>query len=538
MALCPSSGPQRVVLLSPHASSVPHVPDPESYLVRTASSTVTCLLATVVTDPSFDSAATSALVAELADFASLCRLDYAASLVFYSSCPPSAGGELALGCYVLEDRQFELECLAAAAPHLASTLLCPERDPDALDIPTPRTYAEAITGSVTLRVGESLFDHTSGVSTAPAATAKSTLRATPPLPLLPSAASCCRTFSLTLPVEVAVDSGAARGAEPAGAGTGGAEHGGAEPERVESGGSEPPGTGSGGADPGGAEPERVEPGGAEPERVEPGGAKPGGTASWGAEPARAESGGSLGDPLRREPLSPQRLREWYARHCSRAAGGTGPAAGSAAGARATGGAAGAGAAGGAPGAGAAGGAAGAGAAGGAAGAGAAGGAAGVGAVGTGAGGAAGVVTRDPGAEGTGAVSAVFGGAARPRPYYVPLLQQILGLQPSSGPTTLLLSPPPVQSQSQFQPVSPLPGPSPYSGPTRGLTERREPESRPVLPESRPASLESRSESSVHTRVPLASPPASSLLDGPDPEFNSLRAASPTVTCFLATAVTC
>ncbi|CAI7836216.1 unnamed protein product, partial [Closterium sp. NIES-54] len=147
MALCPSSGPQRVVLLSPHASSVPHVPDPESYLVRTASSTVTCLLATVVTDPSFDSAATSALVAELADFASLCRLDYAASLVFYSSCPPSAGGELALGCYVLEDRQFELECLAAAAPHLASTLLCPERDPDALDIPTPRTYAEAITGS-------------------------------------------------------------------------------------------------------------------------------------------------------------------------------------------------------------------------------------------------------------------------------------------------------------------------------------------------------------------------------------------------------
>ncbi|CAI7745651.1 unnamed protein product, partial [Closterium sp. NIES-53] len=41
---------------------------------------------------------------------------------------------------------FELVCLATAAPHLASTQLCPEGDPDALDIPTPRTYAEAITG--------------------------------------------------------------------------------------------------------------------------------------------------------------------------------------------------------------------------------------------------------------------------------------------------------------------------------------------------------------------------------------------------------
>ncbi|CAI7857251.1 unnamed protein product [Closterium sp. NIES-53] len=43
------------------------------------------------------------------------------------------------------------------------------------------------------------------------------------------------------PVEVAVDSGAARGAELAGAGTRGAEPGGDEPERVESGGAEPAG---------------------------------------------------------------------------------------------------------------------------------------------------------------------------------------------------------------------------------------------------------------------------------------------------------
>ncbi|CAI7894812.1 unnamed protein product, partial [Closterium sp. NIES-54] len=145
MALRPSSVPQRVVLPSPPTSSLPHVPDPESDLVRAANPTVTCLPAMVVTDPSFESAATSALVPELVDFTSLCRLDYVASHVFYSSSPPSVGSDLALGCDVLEDRQFELECLAAAAPHLASTLLCPEGDPGALDIPTPRTYAESIT---------------------------------------------------------------------------------------------------------------------------------------------------------------------------------------------------------------------------------------------------------------------------------------------------------------------------------------------------------------------------------------------------------
>ncbi|CAI7744072.1 unnamed protein product [Closterium sp. NIES-53] len=271
------------------------------------------------------------------------------------------------------------------------------------------------------------------------------------------------------PVEVAVDSGAARGAE-----TGGAETGGA---------------GSGGAETGGAEP-------------------------GGAATGRA-------------------LCEWYSRRCRVAA--------SAAGAGATGGAG--GTTGATGGAGDTGGAAGAGAAGGAAGAGAAGGAAGAGAPGAsgGAGGAAGaaagsVGTGDPGTAGTGSVSAVFGGAAQPRPYFVPLLEQ-----------------------PQLQPASPLPGPSPYSGPTRGLTERREPESRPVSPESRPASpvrtlragRVSRPRlppvpgthsmtlcpSTAPHRVSLPSPPASSLPDGPDPESDSLRAASPTVTRFLATAVT-
>ncbi|CAI7787374.1 unnamed protein product [Closterium sp. NIES-54] len=108
----------RVVLTSPSASSLLHVPDPESDHVIAVSPTVTRLLATVVSDSSFESAIASALVAELVNFAALCRLDYAESLVFDSSCPPSIWGELALGCDVLEDKKFELECLAATAPHL------------------------------------------------------------------------------------------------------------------------------------------------------------------------------------------------------------------------------------------------------------------------------------------------------------------------------------------------------------------------------------------------------------------------------------
>ncbi|CAI7756962.1 unnamed protein product, partial [Closterium sp. NIES-54] len=144
----PSSPPQSVSLPSPPASSLPTVPEPESDCARAAHPTVTRLLATVVTDPSFESTAASALVAELVDFAAACRLDYAASLVAKSAsvCPPSVGGECALGTDVLEDRQEDLECLAAVAPHLVSMLLAPEGDPDAPDIPTPHSYAEAIVG--------------------------------------------------------------------------------------------------------------------------------------------------------------------------------------------------------------------------------------------------------------------------------------------------------------------------------------------------------------------------------------------------------
>ncbi|CAI7928539.1 unnamed protein product, partial [Closterium sp. NIES-54] len=148
MTLRPSTAPLRVPLPSPPASSLPTFPDPESDSLRATSPTVARFLATVVTDPSLASTAASALVAELVDFAARCRLDYAASLVAESAsvCPPSVGGECALSTDVLEDRQEEFQCFAAALPHLVSTLLAPEGDPDAPDIPTPRSYAEAIEG--------------------------------------------------------------------------------------------------------------------------------------------------------------------------------------------------------------------------------------------------------------------------------------------------------------------------------------------------------------------------------------------------------
>ncbi|CAI7799473.1 unnamed protein product [Closterium sp. NIES-54] len=128
MALRPSSVPLRVPLPPPPESTLPAILDRESDRARAASPTVSCLLATFVTDPSFESTAASALVAEL------------------SASPPSVGGECALGTDVLEDRQEDFECLAATVPRFASMLLAPEGDPDAPHIPTPRSYTEAITG--------------------------------------------------------------------------------------------------------------------------------------------------------------------------------------------------------------------------------------------------------------------------------------------------------------------------------------------------------------------------------------------------------
>ncbi|CAI7876901.1 unnamed protein product, partial [Closterium sp. NIES-54] len=78
-----------------------------------------------------------------------------------------------------------------------------------------------------------------------------------PLPPQGPAPSGVSQVDAVEPVEVAVDSGADRGAEPVGSGSGGAEPGGAGP-----GGAEP-----GGAESGGAEPRGAAPGGAESARV-------------------------------------------------------------------------------------------------------------------------------------------------------------------------------------------------------------------------------------------------------------------------------
>ncbi|CAI7812571.1 unnamed protein product [Closterium sp. NIES-53] len=331
------------------------------------------------------------------------------------------------------------------------------------------------------------------------------------------------------PVEVAADSGASRGAEPwcaesRGAASGGATPGGAGPGGAEPGGAEPGGASSGGAEHGGAEPGGAGSGGAEPERAEPwgtasGGADPGAAGSGGAEPARAGPGG---------PSSSTAIGGAGAGGATGAGPGGSTSAGGA-GATGPGGArpGGTGAAGpaGAPSAGA-GGAAGVGATGGpgVGAAGFAGGPAGPGAAGgTGAGGAAGVGVA---AGGAGVVPAGSGGAARPRPYFVPLLEQVLGLPPSSSPAPSLECPPPVQSESQLQLASPLPAPSPYTGPTGGLAER--------LPGMHQMTLRP---STVPQCVPLPSPPASSLPALADPASDSLRAASPIVTRLLATVVT-
>ncbi|CAI7793828.1 unnamed protein product [Closterium sp. NIES-54] len=119
------------------------------------------------------------------------------------------------------------------------------------------------------------------------------------------------------------------------------------------------------------------------------------------------------------------------------------------------------------------------------------GGAGAGGAGAGGAGAAGVGAVDPGAGGT-------GDSVRPRPYFVPLLQQVLGVPSSPGLTPPLLCPPPDQSQLPLQPASPLPALSPYTEQSGGLIERREPASRPVSP--------------VRTarRVPRSCPPCYSL----------------------------
>ncbi|CAI7817014.1 unnamed protein product, partial [Closterium sp. NIES-53] len=134
----------------------------------------------------------------------------------------------------------------------------------------------------------------------------------PPQGPAPSGVSQVDLLLGTMPVEVAGNSGAARGATSGGAEPGGVELGDAESEGAESGGAEPRVAESGGAEPGGAESRGAEPegvetmgverGGAASEGAESGGAKPRGTASAGG-PAGAKPRGtaSAGGPAGASP---------------------------------------------------------------------------------------------------------------------------------------------------------------------------------------------------------------------------------------------
>ncbi|CAI7775358.1 unnamed protein product [Closterium sp. NIES-53] len=221
----------------------------------------------------------------------------------------------------------------------------------------------------------------------------------PPQGPAPSGVSQVHPLPGPAPIQVAVDLGAARGAA------------------------------SGGVEPGGAESEGTKTGGAKPRGGEPGGAEPGGVATGGGEPGASGAGGTgaagnggprvaSGAGVTGGSVTPG---PGGARTRGTEAAGTGGVEGSGARAPTEPGATGAG--------------------------------------GTGAGGArtrgagvAGVGAVDPGARGP-------GGTVRPRPYFVPLLQRVLGVMSSTPP---LLCPPPDQSQLPLQPASPLPAPSPYT----------------------------------------------------------------------------
>ncbi|CAI7781996.1 unnamed protein product [Closterium sp. NIES-53] len=107
------------VLPQPPDSSLTVLHDPLSNYLRASRPVVSRVLSALVTHPTAPLSSVSALVTTVAGFASSHRLDYAAHLLGF---------------------------LAASVPHLCAMLLAPEGDPDALDIPIPRTHAEAVSG--------------------------------------------------------------------------------------------------------------------------------------------------------------------------------------------------------------------------------------------------------------------------------------------------------------------------------------------------------------------------------------------------------
>ncbi|CAI7879145.1 unnamed protein product [Closterium sp. NIES-54] len=320
----------------------------------------------------------------------------------------------------------------------------------------------------------------------------------------PSSVSQVDPLPGSAPVEVAVDSGAARGTA-----SGGAEPWGAESEGAEIGGVEPGGVVTWGAEPGGVATWGGESGGAEPEGVEPRGAASEGVESGGAEPQGAVlSGGFAGASPR---LSPLQLREWFVRHMRLRSGASGAGGAGAAGAGGTGVAAGAGVIGGTATTGPGGAptrGTGAARTGGVLGAGA-GDLTGSGTTSAGGTGAGGAGVGGPGAAGAGVGGPRVGGAGAGG----------AGAFDPGGTSGGLIE----HRESAYRRVSPI------------RTARRVPRSGPPpVPGTHAMTLRP---PSVPLRVPLLAPPESSLPEVPDPESDRARAASPTVSRLLTTAVT-
>ncbi|CAI7753276.1 unnamed protein product [Closterium sp. NIES-53] len=141
-----SRAPPPPVLPQPPDSSLFVFHDPLSDYLRASCPVVSRVLSALVTHPTAPLSSVLALVTTVAGFASSHRLDFAAHLVSGPAHSPLSGGALVFPMEVLEDRQFKLGFLAAAVPHLCAMLLALEGDPDALNIPIPRTHAEVVSG--------------------------------------------------------------------------------------------------------------------------------------------------------------------------------------------------------------------------------------------------------------------------------------------------------------------------------------------------------------------------------------------------------
>ncbi|CAI7812806.1 unnamed protein product [Closterium sp. NIES-54] len=338
----------------------------------------------------------------------------------------------------------------------------------------------------------------------------------PPQGPAPSGVSQVDPLPRVVPVEVAVDSGAARGAASGGAASGGAAFGGAESVRAEPGGAELEGAGSGGAEPGGAEPGGAELEGAEPGGAELEGAEPGGAASEGAESGAAGARGSAAGGTRAGGVGAPCLGGTGVPTEARGTGGAGAAGPGGAGAGGVGGA----------------------------------GARGARARGAGAG--------DPRAGGAGSGGTGAGGLELDELELETRALEALGLE-ALALAALELEELELEALAlealevlELGPDSLLPTLSPYAEQTDSFTERREPESRrasPVrairtgrrVPRPHPPPLPcthvmALRPSSVPLRVPLLPFLESSLPVVPDPASDLARATRPTVSRLLATVV--